>query len=97
VGAKREVQGLIDELAEQGLAVVLVSSEMDELVEGSDRIVVLHDGEVSGELTGDRLTSTELLTALAGGTPKDSNGTPAVPGTPSNTGTAAGAGRSDRG
>jgi ribose transport system ATP-binding protein len=90
VGAKREVQGLIDELAEQGLAVVLVSSEMDELVEGSDRIVVLHDGEVSGELSGDQLTSAQLLTALAGGTPKDD-------GTTSNTGTAAGAGRSDRG
>jgi monosaccharide-transporting ATPase len=96
VGAKREVQGLIDELAEQGLAVVLVSSEMDELVEGSDRIVVLHDGEVSGELSGDRLTSAELLTALAGGIPKDS-GTPSVPGTHSEPGTAAGAGRSDRG
>jgi monosaccharide-transporting ATPase len=71
VGAKREVQGLIDELAEQGLAVVLVSSEMDELVEGSDRVVVLHDGRVSAELTGDRLTSAALLTALAGGTPSD--------------------------
>jgi ribose transport system ATP-binding protein len=69
VGAKREVQALIDELAEQGLAVVLVSSEMDELVEGSDRVVVLHDGAVSGELSGDRLTSAELLMALAGGAP----------------------------
>jgi galactofuranose transport system ATP-binding protein len=90
VGAKREVQGLIDELAEQGLAVVLVSSEMDELVEGSDRIVVLHDGEVSGELSGDQLTSAQLLTALAGGIPEDD-------GTPTTTGTGAGAGRSDRG
>jgi ribose transport system ATP-binding protein len=94
VGAKREVQGLIDELAEQGLAVVLVSSEMDELVEGSDRIVVLHDGAVSGQLSGDQLTSAHLLTALAGGTPSDT-GTPDT-GT-SDTGTAAGAGRSDRG
>jgi ribose transport system ATP-binding protein len=84
VGAKREVQGLIDELAGQGLAVVLVSSEMDELVEGSDRVVVLHDGAVSGELDGDRLTSADLLTALAGGIPSDA-------------GTAAGAERSDRG
>jgi monosaccharide-transporting ATPase len=84
VGAKREVQGLIDELADQGLAVVLVSSEMDELVEGSDRIVVLHDGVVSGELDGDRLTSAELLRALAGSTPTDA-------------GTVAGAERIDRG
>jgi ribose transport system ATP-binding protein len=84
VGAKREVQGLIDELAEQGLAVVLVSSEMDELVEGSDRVVVLHDGQVSAELAGDRLTSAALLAALAGGTPSD-------------TGPTAGAERGDRG
>ncbi|WP_232376316.1 sugar ABC transporter ATP-binding protein [Amycolatopsis aidingensis] len=66
VGAKAEVQALIDELAGQGLAVVLVSSEMDELVEGADRIVVLHDGTVTGELAGDRMTSAALLAALAG-------------------------------
>ncbi|PRX50011.1 ribose transport system ATP-binding protein [Prauserella shujinwangii] len=66
VGAKAEVQALIDELAEQGLAVVLISSEMDELVEGADRIVVLHDGTVRDELSGDRRTSAALLEALAG-------------------------------
>ena len=66
VGAKAEVQSLIDELAEQGLGVVLISSEMDELVEGADRIVVLRDGAVSGELDGAHLTSSDLLAALAG-------------------------------
>jgi monosaccharide-transporting ATPase len=66
VGAKSEVQALIDELAEQGLAVVLISSEMDELVEGADRIVVLHDGRVQAELDSTNLSSSELLTALAG-------------------------------
>lgn len=66
VGAKSEVQSLIDELATQGLAVVLISSEMDELVEGADRIVVLHDGAVQTELDGDAMTSSALLHALAG-------------------------------
>ncbi|MPZ95218.1 MAG: ATP-binding cassette domain-containing protein [Propionibacteriales bacterium] len=66
VGAKSEVQGLIDELAEQGLAVVLISSEMEELVEGADRIVVLRDGQVHAELDGAELTSSGLLAALAG-------------------------------
>ena len=95
VGAKREVQGLIDELADQGLAVVLVSSEMDELVEGSDRVVVLHDGAVSGELDGDRLTSADLLRVLAGGIPSESD-TGTTPST-STGATAAGAERNDRG
>jgi galactofuranose transport system ATP-binding protein len=66
VGAKSEVQSLIDELAGRGLAVVLISSEMEELVEGADRIVVLHDGEVQSELAGDSVTSPALLQALAG-------------------------------
>lgn len=72
VGAKAEVQGLIDELAEQGLAVVLISSEMDELVEGADRIVVLHDGHVQAELDSTDLSSSELLAALAGDRGPDS-------------------------
>jgi galactofuranose transport system ATP-binding protein len=66
VGAKSEVQSLVDELAEQGLAVVLISSEMEELVEGADRIIVLHDGEVQSELSGESVTGPALLQALAG-------------------------------
>lgn len=67
VGAKSEVQALIDELAEQGLAVVLISSEMDELVEGSDRVVVLRDGAVVDELAAADVTNARLLAAFAGG------------------------------
>lgn len=74
VGAKSEVQALIDELAEQGLAVVLISSEMDELVAGSDRIAVLHNGSVQQELSGDRMTSAALLAALAGEPTPSANG-----------------------
>jgi ribose transport system ATP-binding protein len=65
VGAKAEVQALIDELAQEGLAVLLISSDIEELVEGSDRIVVLHSGAVSGELTGSQVTEGELLEVLA--------------------------------
>ncbi|PSL04693.1 ribose transport system ATP-binding protein [Haloactinopolyspora alba] len=66
VGAKQEVQALIDELAGHGLAVVLISSEMEELVEGADRVVVLHAGRVEAELSGSELSHSRLLTALAG-------------------------------
>ncbi|PRY29539.1 sugar ABC transporter ATP-binding protein [Pseudosporangium ferrugineum] len=65
VGAKAEVQGLIDELAAEGLGVVLVSSDAEELVEGSDRVVVLRDGAVVGELRGDAVTTEALLETIA--------------------------------
>jgi ribose transport system ATP-binding protein len=65
VGAKAEVQTVIDELAKDGLAVVLISSEIEELIEGSDRIAVLKDGRIVGELTGDDVTEDALMNALA--------------------------------
>jgi ribose transport system ATP-binding protein len=65
VGAKAEVQALINELAEDGLGVLLISSELEELVEGSDRVVVLKDGRVVGELVGAEVSEDALLSALA--------------------------------
>jgi monosaccharide-transporting ATPase len=65
VGAKAEVQALIDELAADGLGVVLVSSDAEELVEGSDRVVVLRDGAVVGELRGTDVTTEALLETIA--------------------------------
>ncbi|QEU90068.1 sugar ABC transporter ATP-binding protein [Streptomyces kanamyceticus] len=65
IGAKAEVQSLIDELAEQGLGVLLISSDTEELIEGSDRVVVLKDGETVAELTGPEVTEQNLLRAIA--------------------------------
>jgi monosaccharide-transporting ATPase len=65
VGAKAEVQALVDELARDGLAVLLISSEMEELIDGSDRVVVLRDGAVAGELAGDLVTADNVLAAIA--------------------------------
>lgn len=65
VGAKAEVQSLVDELAAEGLGVVLISSEFDEVIEGSDSIVVLREGKVVAELHGDQVNEAELLAALA--------------------------------
>ncbi|OXM50694.1 sugar ABC transporter ATP-binding protein [Amycolatopsis alba] len=67
VGAKAEVQALIDELAKDGLAVLLISSEMEELLDGADRLVVLKDGAVVGELAGEQLTQDHVLAAIASG------------------------------
>jgi ribose transport system ATP-binding protein len=67
VGAKAEVQSLIDELAAEGLGVLLISSEMDELIDGADRLVVLREGAVVSELVGDQVTEGNVLAAIAGG------------------------------
>ncbi|QNP66732.1 sugar ABC transporter ATP-binding protein [Streptomyces genisteinicus] len=69
VGAKAEVQALIDELAQEGLAVLLISSDIEELVEGADRIVVLRNGATAGELTGGQVGEQSLLAALADHSP----------------------------
>ena len=71
VGAKAEVRRLIDELAEGGLAVLLVSSDTEELVEGSHRIVVLREGSVVTELRGGQVTEKALVQAIAGTADQD--------------------------
>lgn len=51
VNAKGEIHELIKELANQGAAVVVISSEMDEIIELADRIIVMHLGKIRGEIT----------------------------------------------
>ena len=65
VGAKAEVQGLIAELAEKGMAVVLISSELEEVVEGSDTVVVLRDGTQLGSLFGADITEDTIMDMIA--------------------------------
>ena len=63
VGAKIEVYELINELTAQGRAVVLVSSELPELMGMSDRIIMLSQGHVTGEFTREEATQEKLLAA----------------------------------
>jgi ribose transport system ATP-binding protein len=65
VGAKSEIQSLIDELAEQGLGVLLISSELEEVVEGADRVLVLRDGAVVGTLRGDDISEDRIMRTIA--------------------------------
>ncbi|NLD58377.1 MAG: sugar ABC transporter ATP-binding protein [Clostridiales bacterium] len=53
VGAKYEIYCLINRLTEQGKAVIMISSELPEVLGMSDRILVMHEGRIKGELTGD--------------------------------------------
>ncbi len=66
VGAKQEIYAEINKLAEQGLAIVLVSSELPEVLGLSDRIMVLHEGHVTGEFVRSEATPERVMAAATG-------------------------------
>ena len=67
VGAKAEILRLVRELADQGLGVVMISSELEELIEACDRVTVLRDGRSVAELPRNRLSEQAIMTAMAHG------------------------------
>ncbi len=67
IGAKQEIYRLMEELAESGVAILFVSSEMSEILGMSDRALVMHQGRITGELGRERLTK-EAVMRLATGT-----------------------------
>lgn len=64
VGTKREIYHLIGQLASRGLGILLVSSEMEELLGICHRIIVMREGRLTGEVSGERMTEEHIL-ALA--------------------------------
>jgi galactofuranose transport system ATP-binding protein len=65
VGAKREIQGIIRERVEQGCAVLLISSEFEELIEGANDIVVMQEGRSVSRLSNPGVTEDRLIHAMA--------------------------------
>ncbi len=65
VGSKAEIHKLIAKLAETGIAVIVISSEMPEIMGVSDRIVTMRQGSISGEFSGDEVTEANLIKAIA--------------------------------
>ncbi len=61
VGAKQEIYQLMDELAGQGMAILFVSSEMEEVIGMSDRAIVMHEGRITGQLQRDELTEQGVM------------------------------------
>ncbi|HVG72192.1 MAG TPA: sugar ABC transporter ATP-binding protein [Vicinamibacterales bacterium] len=61
VGAKAEIHRLIRTLAQEGAAVVLISSDMEEIVAESDRVAVMHDGRITGVLPRSRCTPESIM------------------------------------
>ncbi|MCP9494525.1 MAG: sugar ABC transporter ATP-binding protein [Pyrinomonadaceae bacterium MAG19_C2-C3] len=74
IGAKGEIQNLINELAAQGLGVLMISSELEELVEGSSRVVVMRDGTRAAELRGNQISQANIIHAMAHGEEKQESG-----------------------
>jgi ABC-type sugar transport system ATPase subunit len=71
VGAKAEVYKLISELARQGKAILMISSEMQEVLQLSDRVYVMCEGRVTAELSREELSGAAIMTAATGGTQKE--------------------------
>lgn len=67
VGAKYEIYVLMNELAKQGTAIVMVSSEMPEVIGMSDRVLVMREGKIGGELARAELTQKGIMQIASGG------------------------------
>lgn len=66
VGAKAQMYKLIRELANQGVGIILISSELPEVVGMSDRVIVMHEGEKSGELIENNINEKEIIHLASG-------------------------------
>ena len=61
VGAKQEIYALINELVERGMSIILISSELPEVIGMSDRVYVMNEGKIEGELTGIDITPERIM------------------------------------
>ncbi|QEG00077.1 Arabinose import ATP-binding protein AraG [Stieleria maiorica] len=66
IGAKEEIYRLMETLAAEGLAILFVSSEMEEVIAMSDRTLVMHEGEITGQLVGDEIGEEQIMNLATG-------------------------------
>ena len=67
IGAKKEIYSVINDMAAKGVAVIMVSSELPEVLGMSDRIMVVHEGQVTGIIDGKTADQTKVMTLATGG------------------------------
>jgi len=79
IGAKVEVHRIISELAASGLAIILISSDLPEVLAMSDRIIVLHEGRVTAEIPRAGATQERVMFAATGSLAKDEGDAPGAP------------------
>lgn len=71
VGAKSEVHQVLFDMAKQGVAVLVISSDLPEIMAISDRIITLSEGRVTGEIHGDEATEEKLMSMMAVGVQRE--------------------------
>ena len=67
IGAKEEIYRLMDRLAREGLAILLISSDLPEVLGMSDRVLVMHEGRITGQFDKDEATQENVMKAASGG------------------------------
>ena len=67
IGTKSDFQKLVLDLADQGMAVAFISSEVEEMLRTCSRMAVMRDGKKVGEISGDELSQEGIMKAIAGG------------------------------
>lgn len=67
VGAKREIYQLMNELADRGVAIIMVSSDLPEILGVSDRVIVVHEGKIAGELSKTEASEEKIMKLATGG------------------------------
>lgn len=71
VGAKAEIYGFLNQLTEKGVSVIMITSEMPELLAMSDRVLIIHEGKQSGWLSREEMTEARVVAAAIGGMEAD--------------------------
>lgn len=67
VGAKKEIYSIINALAEKGVAILMISSELPEVIGMVDRVLVMHEGKITADLTKDEMTQEKIMHYATGG------------------------------
>jgi len=68
IGAKKEIYDIMNRLAQEGVAILMISSELPEVLGMSDRVLVMHEGRITGEFTREEATQEMIMRAATGGT-----------------------------
>jgi len=71
VGAKAEIEELMQEFAQEGISVMMISSEVEEVVRNSDRVVVMREGVKVGEISYDEISAMNIMSTIVHGNPED--------------------------